>query len=158
MGSIKSADSDTVCAMKTFDNILHDFGLSQNNGKSVARLHGPIPAAEQTDSQQLNLSLVGSLPSLANALAASQIYELRGGAPQDVSVDGARGHNYLDPDVGMTPTINGQVSPAIINSTQKQWLNRKNRKYHLTWSLVILSCTIIFEPETAEWLPYRLYM
>jgi len=115
MGSIKPEDSETGPAMEIFDKILHDFGLSRNNGRSVAHLDGHIPAAKHTDSQQLNLSLVGSLPSLANALAASQIYELRGGAPQDVSVDVACGHNYLDPDIGMTPTINGQVSPAIIN-------------------------------------------
>lgn len=98
--------------MAIFDKLLYDFGLSQTNCKSVASVQGLIPSDNHTNSQKLNLSLVGSLPSLANALAASQIYELRGGAAQDVSVDLARGHNYLDPDIGMTPSLNGQVCLA----------------------------------------------
>ena len=46
--------------------------------------------------------------AVANAVAATQIYEARGGKPQDIEVDLSRGHNYLDADTGMTPTLNGQ--------------------------------------------------
>lgn len=31
-----------------------------------------------------------------------------GEAPQTVEVDLRRGHNYIDPDIGMTPSLNGQ--------------------------------------------------
>lgn len=95
--------------LEILDTILNDFGLSRSNGSSRIELQGQIPAARETNSEHINMSLVGALPSLANAIAASQIFEARGGKAQTISVNLQRAHNYLDPDIGMTPTINGQV-------------------------------------------------
>ena len=103
--------------METFDQLFNDFGLFRNDAKSTVVLESEIPAFEQTKSQKINLSLIGSLPATANALAAAQIYEARGGEPQQVSVDLSRGHNYVDPDIGMTPSINGQVSSLLYRPT-----------------------------------------
>jgi len=101
--------------METFDYLLADFGLSRNNAKSTVVLEGEVPAFAETKSHKINLSLIGSFPATANALAAAQIYEARGGKPQKVRVDLTRGHNYVDPDIGMTPSINGQVSSTFIS-------------------------------------------
>ena len=86
--------------------------MLSSNGKSQVLLQGSIPAIRLTKSEHINMSLIGAIPSLANAIAATQIYEARGGAAQSVSVDLQRAHSYLDPDIGMTPTINGQVRAA----------------------------------------------
>jgi hypothetical protein len=97
-------------ATAALDEILADFGLSRKPSGSTVSFVGEIPALNETKSQNINLSLIGSIPAAANALAATQIYEARGGRPQNVELDLRRGHNYIDPDIGMTPTINGQVS------------------------------------------------
>lgn len=91
------------------DEVLEDFGLARSNVGSQVELQGAIPAAHETSSQHINMTLTGAIPSLANAIVATQIFEARGGAAQKISVDLQRSHNYLDPDIGMTPTINGQV-------------------------------------------------
>jgi hypothetical protein len=70
---------------------------------------GGIPALPSTKSEKINLSLIGAIPALANAVAATQVYEVRGGKKQTIEIDLRRGHNYIDPDIGMTPSINGQV-------------------------------------------------
>jgi len=94
--------------LKLLDTILADFGLARNNGTSTIELEGAIPALQQTKSQHIMMSLVGAIPSLGNAIAATQIFEARGGDPQTIAIDLRKAHNYLDPDIGMTPTINGQ--------------------------------------------------
>jgi len=96
-------------ATEALDEILADFGLSRRPNGSPVSFIGEIPALKETKSQKINLSLIGSIPAGANALAATQIYEARGGQPQNIELDLRRGHNYIDPDIGMTPTINGQV-------------------------------------------------
>jgi hypothetical protein len=95
--------------LNKLDTILTDFGLSRKKDGSSIHFVGEIPAASATSSQKIDLSLIGTIPALANAVAATQIYEARGGAAQKVTVDLRRGHNYIDPDIGMTPSINGQV-------------------------------------------------
>ena len=70
---------------------------------------GGIPALSSTNSENICLSLIGAIPALANAVAATQINEARGGKSQTIEIDLRRGHNYIDPDIGMTPSINGQV-------------------------------------------------
>jgi hypothetical protein len=100
-------------ATQALDEILSDFGLSRRPGGSSVSFIGEIPALKETKSQKINLSLIGSIPAGANALAATQIYEARGGQPQNIELDLRRGHNYIDPDIGMTPTINGQVRTRL---------------------------------------------
>jgi hypothetical protein len=95
--------------MKILDDILEDFGLARSSGLSLVELIGSFPKISETKSEYLHMSLVGAVPSLANAIAATQIYEARGGSPQTIQLDLRRSHNYLDPDIGMTPSINGQV-------------------------------------------------
>lgn len=95
------------------NDILDEFDIylpNTNEGPEVL-FTGAIPPPAATHSQKLNLSLVGSIPALANAVAAAQIFEARGGARQTVTIDLRRGHNYIDPGIGMTPTINGQEIP-----------------------------------------------
>lgn len=110
MGSLEIESTHSSEVLKSLDLVLTDFGLSRKNGKSVVQINGEIPDPKITHSENLNLSMIGTVPSLANALTAAQIFEMRGGGDQVVAVDIARGHNYLDPDVGMTPSLNGQVS------------------------------------------------
>ncbi|TID15664.1 hypothetical protein E6O75_ATG07992 [Venturia nashicola] len=99
-------------ADKTLTAILADFGLDKEQERrkfgSKVNFVGQIPSVEKTGSEKINLSLVGAVPAAANALAASWIFEGRGGGEQVVDVDVGRGHNYIDPDVGMTPSLNGQ--------------------------------------------------
>ncbi|KXT08328.1 hypothetical protein AC579_923 [Pseudocercospora musae] len=71
-------------------------------------LLGSMPEIKQTNSEHINLSLIGAVPSLANAIVATEIFEARGGESQKITVDLQRSHNYIDPDIGMTPKINGQ--------------------------------------------------
>ncbi|KAF2174289.1 hypothetical protein M409DRAFT_16552 [Zasmidium cellare ATCC 36951] len=94
--------------LEILDTILNDFGVSRANGRSTVELRGALPNIEQTKSQHINMSLIGAVPSLANAIVATQIFEARGGDPQTIAIELQRSHNYLDPDIGMTPTINGQ--------------------------------------------------
>jgi hypothetical protein len=103
-----------VYATSKLDTILKDFGLERKENGSSIKFVGEIPDATATSSQKIDLSLIGTIPSLANAIAATQIYEARGGARQTIEVDLRRGHNYIDPDIGMTPSINGQVCRAIV--------------------------------------------
>ncbi|OAA66024.1 CoA-transferase family III domain protein [Cordyceps fumosorosea ARSEF 2679] len=92
--------------------LLADFGLSSDDDQETkVMFEGDVPALASTNSQRLLLSLVGAIPAAANALAAARILELRGGPSQTITVDLARGHNYIDPNIGMTPTINGQEIP-----------------------------------------------
>jgi hypothetical protein len=97
-------------AYQALDEILSDFGLARNKDDSEVKFTGEIPVLSQTKSEKINLTLVGAVPSTANALAAARIYQARGGKRQTIEVDLRRGHNYIDPDIGMTPSINGQVS------------------------------------------------
>lgn len=111
----QEAEVSRGITLKVLDDVLHDFGLARHNGRSSIDLIGAIPAIQETKSQHVNMSLVGAVPSLANAIAATQIYEARGGQPQTIAIDLQRSHNYLDPDIGMTPTINGQVRDRSMN-------------------------------------------
>ena len=110
------ADISRNVSIKILDEILEDFGLDRSNGSSTINLIGSIPAAEQTRSEHINMSLIGAVPSLANAVAATQIFETRSGHAQTIEVDLQRSHNYLDPNIGMTPTINGQVRNPYLRS------------------------------------------
>jgi hypothetical protein len=103
------APASHTAAYQALDTILQDFGLARNASGSDVSFVGEIPSSSTTKSQKINLSLIGTIPALANAVAASQIYEARGGQKQQIQVDLRRGHNYIDPDIGMTPSINGQV-------------------------------------------------
>jgi hypothetical protein len=98
-----------IFALKALDTILNNFGLEQKSDGSTVKLVGEIPAVEKTKSHKIDLSLIATIPALANAVAATQIFEARGGETQSIEVDLRRGHNYIDPDIGMTPSINGQV-------------------------------------------------
>lgn len=93
-------------ALKALGGYLSEFGITIP--EDAVSFVGSIPPSEQTHSEKFNLSLIGALPSVANAAVAAQIYEARGGAPQMVEADLRRGHNYIDPDIGMTPSLNGQ--------------------------------------------------
>jgi hypothetical protein len=107
------APSSHALALQALDTILHDFGVPRKPNGSTISFVGEIPPAAETKSQKINLSLIGTIPSLANAVLATQIYEARGGRPQNIEVDLRRGHNYIDPDIGMTPSINGQVGSCL---------------------------------------------
>lgn len=111
--SLRSDPIDSS-AFLALDTVLQDFGLSRaENGSSVTFIGG-VPPARETESHNINLSLVGAIPALANAIAATQIFEARGGQPQTIQVDLRKSHNYLDPDTGMTPTLNGQVGIVVL--------------------------------------------
>lgn len=97
-------------AFSLLDTILDDFGVQRLSHGSSVEFVGDVPRPNTANNEHINLSLVGAIPPLANAVVATQIYEARGGRPQKIEVDLRRSHNYLDPDTGMTPTINGQVS------------------------------------------------
>lgn len=105
----QEAEASHNVTVKILDGILQDFGLQRNNGRSDIKLVGFIPALKETHSEHINMSLIGAIPSLANAIAATQIFEARGGLSQTITIDLQRAHNYLDPNIGMTPTLNGQV-------------------------------------------------
>lgn len=97
-------------ATKVLGNILDDFNIPRPTDENGSRVQfkGTIPPTEQTKSQKICLSLVGGIPALACAVAAAQILKARGGEQQTVEIDLRRGHNYIDPDIGMTPSLNGQ--------------------------------------------------
>lgn len=95
--------------LKVLDDILNDFGITRSEAKTQVELVGAIPTIQTTKSEHINMTLAGAIPSLANAIVAAQIFEARGGPSQKITIDLRRAHNYLDPDIGMTPTINGQV-------------------------------------------------
>jgi hypothetical protein len=130
-----SASSTTLDASEALYSILDDFSIprpTSTSGPEVIFI-GSTPPPEQTQSQKINLSLIGAIPSLANAVAAAQIFVARGGARQSVSVDLRRGHNYIDPDIGMTPSLNGQeitldlvagnpFSRNIFETRDKKWV------------------------------------
>lgn len=91
--------------------LLNDFGMGDNQEICAnVVFEGDMPSLASTNSQHLLLSLIGAIPATANALVAAHIVELRGGQGQKVTVDLRRGHNYIDPNIGMIPTINGQAS------------------------------------------------
>lgn len=102
----KKSDRSGDIALEALEGFLSEFGITLPEG--AVSFVGSIPPPEQTHSEKLNLSLVGTIPSVANAAVAAQIFEARGGAPQTVEADLRRGHNYIDPDIGMTPSLNGQ--------------------------------------------------
>jgi hypothetical protein len=104
-----SPEPSHAIALQVLDEILHDSGLQRKPNGSTISFTGTIPSPTAAKSQNINLPLIGTIPALANAIAATQIYEARGGETQSITVDLGKGHNYLDPDIGMTPTINGQV-------------------------------------------------
>lgn len=110
ISSSLDADPTHEIAYKALDTILAEFGLQRRSDGSTVKFTGQIPAMGVTMSEKINLPLIGAIPALANAVVATQIYEARGGSPQTIDVDLRKSHNYLDPDTGMTPTLNGQVS------------------------------------------------
>ncbi|KAK5057504.1 hypothetical protein LTR84_011504 [Exophiala bonariae] len=94
----------------TLHDVLTDFAIplpTLSDGPDITYI-GAIPPSQETRSEKINLSLIGTIPSLANAVAAAQIFCARKGNRQNIEVDLRRGHNYIDPDIGMTPTLNGQ--------------------------------------------------
>lgn len=93
-------------ALQSLETYVSEFGVALPAG--AVSFVGSIPPPRQTRSEKLNLSLIGTIPSAANAAIAAQIFEARGGSPQTVEADLRRGHNYIDPDIGMTPSLNGQ--------------------------------------------------
>lgn len=133
MGSIATLSAHQI-AEATLRDILTDFDISlptSTSGPEVV-FNGTIPPPEATHSEKINLSLVGTVPALANAITAAQIFEARGGSRQRIEVDLRRGHNYIDPDIGMTPTINGQeitVDVLVGNPFIKNIYETKDRKY-----------------------------
>jgi hypothetical protein len=112
--AVKMPSESHAYVLTKLDTILTDFGLLRKEHGSGISFKGEIPAASATSSQKIDLSLIGTIPALANAVAATQIYEARGGVTQTIEVDLQRGHNYIDPDIGMTPSINGQVRRLMI--------------------------------------------
>jgi len=104
------ADPTHQVALQSLYDILDDFQIPRPSPRSGPQIvfKGAIPPPEQTKSQKFSMSLIGAIPSLANAVTAAQIFEARTGARQTVEVDLHRSHNYTDPDFGMTPTVNGQ--------------------------------------------------
>ncbi|GFF31192.1 caiB/baiF CoA-transferase family protein DDB_G0269880 [Aspergillus udagawae] len=97
-------------AAQALNDILGDFNIplpTDGNGPRI-KFTGTIPPPEQTKSEKICLSLVGGIPALACAVTAAQIFQARGGEQQTVEIDLRRGHNYIDPDIGMTPSLNGQ--------------------------------------------------
>ncbi|KAF9895242.1 hypothetical protein FE257_000144 [Aspergillus nanangensis] len=106
----RQTDLSHISAFTTLADILADFQIplpSTTNGPEII-LTGEIPSPELTKSQRINLTLIGAIPALANAVVAATIFEARGGSRQRVEIDLRRGHNYIDPDIGMTPSLNGQ--------------------------------------------------
>ena len=149
---------------RTLANILLDFDISAPSAGKGPRivLTGAIPPPTKTRPENINLSLIGTIPSLANAVTAAQIFEARGGASQDVEVDLRRGHNYIDPDIGMTPAINGQEIPidvVIGNPFLANIFDTKDGRYVVLsavyvdliyqWS-AFLGCSISVEAAAAE--------
>lgn len=115
-----SPQSDSHRAARCILNqLLEDFGLrkDEEDGGNVI-FEGDLPALASTESKHLLLSLVGALPATANALAAARILELRGGPAQTITTDLRKGHNYIDPNIGMRPTINGQVRSLWCGGSQ----------------------------------------
>lgn len=108
-GTDESGSASHAIAHHLLRTILTDFGLAQRKNGSAVTFIGEIPSLAETNSGKINLSYIGAIPSLANAIVATQIYEGRGGRPQEITLDLRKAHNYLDPNIGMTPTINGQV-------------------------------------------------
>lgn len=97
-------------AAQALSDILVNFNIphpTDGNGPQI-KFKGTIPPPEETKSEKICLSLVGGIPALACAVTAAQIFEARGGNRQTVEIDLRRGHNYIDPDIGMTPSLNGQ--------------------------------------------------
>jgi hypothetical protein len=88
---------------------------------------------------------------LANAVAATQIYEARGGPPQKIQADLRKGHNYIDPDTGMTPTINGQVGHyrdiSLSGNITDNLINR--RSLWTSWPAT-LSSTAFTKPKISD--------
>ncbi|KUL82854.1 hypothetical protein ZTR_09209 [Talaromyces verruculosus] len=106
----QKTEASHLAALQVLETILDDFNIPRptpGRGPKVI-FTNTVPPPEETKSQKINLSLIGAIPSLANAVAAAQILEARGGPTQEVDVDLRRGHNYIDPDIGMTPSLNGQ--------------------------------------------------
>jgi hypothetical protein len=109
------------------DNILGDFGFQREEHGSRVEPVGDVRGLQSSAlNHKLNLSLTGTVPALANAIAATQIHEARGGRPQKIQVGLRKGHNYLDPDTGMTPTLNGQVREHQIQLSQTQSLTNRS--------------------------------
>lgn len=103
-------------ASSYLDKILENFGCSNSSAKSHVRFIHGFPPTSQTKSTDIHLSLIGAIPSAANALMAARILEHRGGPAQEIEIDLRRSHNYIDPDIGMTPSIWGQEIPVDVLS------------------------------------------
>lgn len=136
-----SVATSHTTALELLDTILKDFGLRREPHGSCIKFVGGIPGMHGTKSENINLTLLGTVPALANAIAATQIYEARGGKAQTIEVDLRKGHNYLDPDTGMTPTVNGQVwRQACCKEMAVRLADPLHfRRPHLTSWLAILS-------------------
>jgi hypothetical protein len=105
--------STQTTAYKILDMMLDDCSGQRNSHGSSVKFVGEFPGFRAKFNDKINLSLIGAIPSLANAVAATQRYKARGGLSQTIEVDLRKVHNHLNPDTGMTPTINGQVSIQI---------------------------------------------
>ncbi|THV78571.1 hypothetical protein D6D29_07569 [Aureobasidium pullulans] len=92
-------------------DLLADFGLDHSQADSRIQFVDNIPPKAATKSQHIKLTLVVAILSAANALVAARIFEQRGGEPHAITIDIRKSHNYIDPDIGMTPSINGQEIP-----------------------------------------------
>ncbi|PVH87116.1 CoA-transferase family III [Cadophora sp. DSE1049] len=101
-------------AYALLDKLLADFGASRENGKSTVKFTNPLPPSSTHQSSKINLSLAGSIPSTACVVLASQIHEARTGQSQTITTDLSRGGSYIDPDEGMTPSLNGQEIPVDV--------------------------------------------
>ncbi|KAH7400276.1 CoA-transferase family III domain-containing protein [Cadophora sp. MPI-SDFR-AT-0126] len=99
-------------AYACLDKLLANFGASRENGKSTIIFTNPV--SPSFHGSKINLSLVGSIPSTACAVLASQIHESRTGQSQIITTDLSRGSSYIDPDEGMTPSLNGQEIPVDV--------------------------------------------
>ncbi|CAK1361730.1 hypothetical protein CB0940_02933 [Cercospora beticola] len=121
-------------AEQTLQDVLNDFDikLPSHVQNFAIDFPYPIPSPEETNSEKLNLSLVGAIPACANAIIAAAIFQARGGAAQRVGIDLRRGHNYIDPDIGMTPSLNRQEVPLDVvfgNPFLKNIYETEDHKY-----------------------------
>ncbi|OAP63380.1 hypothetical protein AYL99_02607 [Fonsecaea erecta] len=119
---------------RTLEDILADFAVPSSTSTKGPEVvyKGVIPHASQTHSEKINLSLIGTIPSLANAIAAAHIFEARGGLRQCIEVDLRRRHNYIDRDIGMTPALNGQeitLNVLVGNPFLKNIFETKDGRY-----------------------------
>lgn len=121
-------------AEQTLADFLQNFDIfiPKSTGGVDVVFHSALPDPQTTESEKLNLALIGAIPAAANAVTAAEIFRCRGGPGQRVEVDLRRGHNYIDPDIGMTPTLNGQeisLDVVVGNPFLRNIYQTKDDKY-----------------------------